>query len=138
MHHLRSSFASFRPSGYRINLGVSRVSFDFSLLPQLLHEARLSVDYCFVAGNGSIIPYTPQFDETRLLAIDSRQQVSILKDQLSAILFDKRKPDIQSIIIPPQSVSASHIRAIKELYMKYHFFSWILRCRTASTASCAS
>jgi two-component system response regulator YesN len=44
-----------------------------------------------------------------------------LKDQLSAILFDKRKPDIQKISITSQSVSSSHIRAIKELYMKYHF-----------------
>ncbi|BFT70784.1 helix-turn-helix domain-containing protein [Paenibacillus sp. P36] len=121
MQHVRRAFGAFRPSGFRINLGVSRVSFDFFSLPQLLHEARLSVDYCFVAGNGSIIPFTVQFEETPPLAIDSRQQVSILKEQLSAILFDKRKPEIHSVIIPPQNVSASHIRAIKELYMKYHF-----------------
>ncbi|MZQ86503.1 helix-turn-helix domain-containing protein [Paenibacillus sp. 5J-6] len=122
MHHLRSAFSTFRPSGFRINLGVSRISSDFSTLPQLLHEARLSVDYCFVAGNGSIIPYTSKFEETPPLSIDSRQQVALLKDQLSAILFDKRKPEIHNVIITPQTVSASHIRAIKELYMKYHFF----------------
>lgn len=122
MHHVRNAFSTFRPSGFRINMGVSRVSMDFSSLPQLLHEARLSVDYCFVAGNGSIIPYTPQFEAARPLAIDSRQQVAILKDQLNAILFDKRKPDIHSVIIAPQTVSARQIQAIKELYMKYHFF----------------
>lgn len=121
MQHLRHAFNTFRPNGFRINLGVSRVSCDFSSLPQLLHEARLSVDYCFIAGNGSIIPYSAKFEETPPLTIDSRQQIAILKDQLSAILFDKRKPDIQKISISPQVVSASHIRAIKELYMKYHF-----------------
>jgi two-component system response regulator YesN len=121
MEHLRHAFYTFRPNGFRINLGVSRISSDFSSLPQLLHEARLSVDYCFIAGNGSIIPYRAQFEETPPLTIDSRQQVAILKDQLSAILFDKRKPDIHKISITSQSVSASHIRAIKELYMKYHF-----------------
>ncbi|NBD27018.1 helix-turn-helix domain-containing protein [Paenibacillus glycinis] len=122
MNHIRYAMGTFRPSGFHVNLGVSRTSIEFSSLPQLLHEARLSVDYCFVAGNGSVIPFTPQFEETpSRLSIDSRLQISILKDQLSAILFDKLKPDIHKLLIAPQTVCAGQIRAIKELYMQYHF-----------------
>jgi two-component system response regulator YesN len=121
INHLKYAFDQFRPKGFRINLGISRISSDFAKLPQLLHESRLSSDYCFVAGNGSIIRYTTQFDETSPLAIDSRKQIAHLKEQLNTVLFDKSKPDIKKVIIHPPSVHASYIQAIKELYMKYHF-----------------
>ncbi|MBW7453020.1 helix-turn-helix domain-containing protein [Paenibacillus sepulcri] len=121
MKHLKHVYDSFRPPGFNINLGLSRIASDFARLPELIHEARISTDYCFVAGNGSIIRYTAQLDETPPLEIDVMKQISMLKKLLNSILFDNGKADISKIMVVPGSVNASHIHAIMDLYMKYHF-----------------
>jgi two-component system response regulator YesN len=48
MEHLRHAFYTFRPNGFRINLGVSRISSDFSSLPQLFYCGQ-RFDY-FLSG----------------------------------------------------------------------------------------
>ncbi|UKS29486.1 response regulator [Paenibacillus sp. HWE-109] len=119
--YLTYFYDQFCPLGFKINLGLSHISSHFDKLPQLIHEARISNDYCFVAGNGSIIRYQAQFDQTPPYEIDSMKQITILKKLLNSLLFDSCKVDISEVMVAPRSVSVSHMHEIKDLYMKYHF-----------------
>ncbi|QAY66972.1 response regulator transcription factor [Paenibacillus protaetiae] len=120
--HMTELSSRLKLEGLCASIGISRTSADFAKLPALAEEARLCAAYCFIAGNGSIIRYTPQLAEPSPMEINAAGRTAQLKKLLNTLWLEQGKAaDLTGIAISPSSVCVRHIQAVADLYMKYHF-----------------
>lgn len=121
MKHLRYLHDMFTPDVYMINVGMSHISTNFMMLPGLVDESRVALNYCFVEGNHSIVRYSNIIDRKSVFYLDVAKQLSELKKLLNALILKADEFNINKVIVHPGYVQACNIIEVRELYARYYF-----------------
>lgn len=121
MKYLRSAPEGFASDGVLLNVGLSHIATDFSLLPRLVREAKIAMEYCFVQGNGSVVRYDSLIEQPSLHPVDPAVQTEALKKCLQSFCLREKAAGFGTLMLEPDAIHVGDIGVARELFMKYHF-----------------